>query len=67
MICMAVIVTSHAQTIVRNQDVTFLMEPVTVVDLDGRGISVKTVRKKNIISMRFVKLDCNVYVDSVIL
>lgn len=43
---MAVLVTNSVQTIVANQDVTFPMELVSVVHLDGREISVKKVRKK---------------------
>lgn len=38
---MAVAVTNSVPTIVRYQDVTFLMEPVTVVHLDGLEFFVK--------------------------
>lgn len=42
---MAAIVINHAQTIVPNQYVR-QMEPVSAVNLDGKEISVETVRKK---------------------
>lgn len=44
---MAVLVTNSVLTTVRNQGVTYQMELVTVVHLDGREISVKKVRKKH--------------------
>lgn len=43
---MEVTVINSVQTIVRNQDVTFSTERVTVVHLDGSEISVEMVRKK---------------------
>lgn len=43
---MEVTVTYSVQTIVRNQDVTFSTERVSVVPLDGWEMSVEMVRKK---------------------
>lgn len=42
---MVVTVTNPVPIIVRNQDVTFLMELATIVHLDGWEISANLVRK----------------------